>query len=267
MGKNSHDDRPILFVLDPNGNRGRRVTFSGSSLQVGREAGSGLLLDSPDVSRRHAVLWQEGNQIFVDDLGSTAGTTVNGTRLYGPQVLCAGDIVTFASTRLEVGKAPGSPQRQELGPSPRHDAATAARTRFDVGDQRADSINNIGGNQYNLQILEERRSLLLDVAATKTRARWILLSGFLIALAGASFFAAGIIRFLMAVADAASTGEAPDIFIDPFGVEILGLPSGLAGWAVAGLGMVLMLVGGVLHLVAIARQKRVDRELPLPPHP
>lgn len=265
MGETSHDGQPRLFMLDRNGNRSRQVQFSGTSLLVGREAGSDLLLGSPDVSRRHALLWRDGNQIYVEDLGSTAGTRVNGTPLTGPHALRVGDVITFASTRLTVDGAPDSPKIQQENPSPRNDPRTEAGARFDVRDQRADTIHMVGGNQYNMHVLEERRSLLLDVAATKTRARWILLSGFLITLVGFAFFAAGILRFFMAVADAASSGEVPDAFIDPFGVEILGFPSGLIGWAVAGIGTVLMLVGGVLHLVAIARQKRVERELPLPP--
>lgn len=265
MGETSQDSQPRLYMLDENGNRGHQVQFSGASLLVGREAGSDLLLGSPDVSRRHALLWRDGSQLYVEDLGSTAGTRVNGTPLTGPQALRAGDVITFASTGVTVDGAPDPSNPLEDNSSRRNAPPTETGAHFGVRDQRAEWINMIGGNQYNTHILEERRSLLLDVAAAKTRARWILLSGFLISLAGAAFFAAGILRFFMAITDAASSGEVPENFIDPFGVEILGFPSGLIGWAVAGIGMVLMLVGGVLHLVAIGRQKRVDRELPLPP--
>lgn len=266
MGETSHDGQPRLFMLEVNGDRGRQVQFSGTSLLVGREAGSDLLLRSPDVSRRHALLWRDGNHIFVEDLDSSVGTRVNGMPLAGPHALQVGDVIAFASTRLLVEAASGSPDPRAAEPPDRIDPAADAAVRFNVGDQRAHAIHMVGGNQYTTHVIEQRRNLLLDVAAAKTRARWIVWTGFLLMLVGFSFFAAGVIRFLMVVADAATTGEVPDTFTDPFGVAILGVPSGLVGWAVAGVGTVLMVLGGVLHLVAIGRQKRVDRELPLPPN-
>lgn len=60
--------------------------------------------------------------------------------------------------------------------------------------------------QHLTQVLAERRHLLLEVAAAKTRACWIMLSGF-------GFFAAGVIRFIRAVFDemtnAAGTARRP----------------------------------------------------------
>ena len=50
-----------------------------------------------------------------------------------------------------------------------------------------------------------------------------------------------------------------------FGPDIGGLPSALFGWALAALGMLLLVVGIVLHIVATSRRRRVDRELPVPP--
>jgi len=118
--------------------------------------------------------------------------------------------------------------------------------------------------QHLTQVLAERRHLLLEVAAAKTRACWIMLSGF-------GFFAAGVIRFIRAVFDemtnAAGTGRPnpANAFADPLGVEIYGFPSGLLGWAVACLGVILMIIGIVLQLMTIGRGRRVERELPLAP--
>lgn len=125
--------------------------------------------------------------------------------------------------------------------------------------------------QHVTQVLAERRHLLLAVAAAKTRARWILLPGFVLAIAGFGFFAAGVIRFIRAVfhemTNAAGKGRPnpANAFVDPFGVEIFGVPSGLLGWAVAGVGVILMIIGTVLQLMAIGRGRRVERELPLAP--
>lgn len=266
MNETSHDSGPQLFLLDQNGKRRRQVHFNGTTLRVGREPGSDLVLEGLGESRRHAVLWLEGTRIYVEDLGSTAGTKVNGALLRDPHVLGVGDIVTFASARLEVVGPPDSPKRQEGNVPSRENPHTGNRSRFNVRDQRAESISMVGGNQYNVHVLEERRHLLLEVAAAKTRARWILLSGFLVMVVGVAVFGASIIRFFIAISDSADTGEVPDRFSDLFGVEIFGIPSGLLGWAMAGIGMLLMLVGSVLHLVAMGRRKRMERDLPLPSH-
>ena len=48
---------------------------------------------------------------------------------------------------------------------------------------------------------------------------------------------------------------------NPFGRSVDGIPSGLFGWTMGALGMVLIIGGTVLHIVATSRRKRVDREL------
>jgi len=58
-----------------------------------------------------------------------------------------------------------------------------------------------------------------------------------------------------------TTGTQPS-GVDQFGPSIGGVPSGLIGWAMAALGMLLIVAGTVLHVVATSRRKRADRELP-----
>ena len=62
---------------------------------VGRELVNDIALSDPEVSRRHArfVIRDEG--VFVEDLGSTNGTFLNGIRVSGPQQLRLGDEITF----------------------------------------------------------------------------------------------------------------------------------------------------------------------------
>lgn len=45
---------------------------------IGRGADMDLVLVADDVSRRHAVLWREGDKVFVQDVGSSNGTSVDG---------------------------------------------------------------------------------------------------------------------------------------------------------------------------------------------
>jgi hypothetical protein len=68
---------------------------------VGREAGLGLsLIGESTVSRRHATLERQGNQVRVKDLGSTNGTFVNGVKVNGETTLNPGDSVQFGSVKF-----------------------------------------------------------------------------------------------------------------------------------------------------------------------
>jgi hypothetical protein len=84
----------------------------------------------------------------------------------------------------------------------------------------------------------------------------------LLFVAGFGLFAAGVLGFLDAVGSGSINPST-----NPFGSDIGGVPSGLIGWAMAALGMLLVIVGIVLHVVATSRRRRVDREYPLAPPP
>ena len=97
-----------------------RVPVAGQ-LGVGREAGfspiSGQLDSFPTVSRRHAMVGVAQGQWMVQDLGSTNGTYVNGTRLAKDETRAIqnGDQVSFSQglqVRVEIaatGGASGTP--------------------------------------------------------------------------------------------------------------------------------------------------------------
>jgi pSer/pThr/pTyr-binding forkhead associated (FHA) protein len=68
---------------------------------VGRLATADVSLPHDDVSRRHAMLWREGGRIFIRDLASSNGTTVDGMRVVGedPVEVGVGSSVGFGSHR------------------------------------------------------------------------------------------------------------------------------------------------------------------------
>ena len=68
---------------------------------------SELLIEHPDVSRRHARIRVVGRQLYLEDLGSTNGTSVNGRAIdqKGQVILVEGDRVVLGSVRLNVGRA------------------------------------------------------------------------------------------------------------------------------------------------------------------
>jgi ABC-type multidrug transport system ATPase subunit len=70
-------------------------------LTVGRQALPGqVVLDHPNVSRRHAAFEVVGGTIVLRDLGGTNGTYVNGARLRGTRALVPGDKIDIGPFEL-----------------------------------------------------------------------------------------------------------------------------------------------------------------------
>jgi pSer/pThr/pTyr-binding forkhead associated (FHA) protein len=66
-------------------------------LLVGRHQDADILLQSADVSRRHAVLLFKDDQVWVQDLNSSNGTFLNDERIEQEAELQHGDRLQFAS--------------------------------------------------------------------------------------------------------------------------------------------------------------------------
>lgn len=62
---------------------------------IGRREDNSYVIADPRVSRVHASVRKEAGAFVITDLGSSAGTTVNGETLTGPSVLHHGDVVAF----------------------------------------------------------------------------------------------------------------------------------------------------------------------------
>jgi DNA-binding winged helix-turn-helix (wHTH) protein len=71
---------------------------------IGRDPGSGVWLDAPSVSRRHARITVDSatRRVILEDLGSTNGCLVSGKTVQGPVGLSDGNAVTIGSVELKV---------------------------------------------------------------------------------------------------------------------------------------------------------------------
>lgn len=71
-----------------------------AGLTIGRGRSNGIALSDQFVSFMHARIFPDGHFFFIEDLGSTNGTFVNGRKIDGPTQLKVRDEVVFGDTTL-----------------------------------------------------------------------------------------------------------------------------------------------------------------------
>ncbi len=82
--------------------KGRTIEVAGPTI-VGRDATSGIRLEHDEfASARHARIEPRPEGALVDDLGSTNGTFVNGSKVKRAQIAKVGDVIKIGSTELQV---------------------------------------------------------------------------------------------------------------------------------------------------------------------
>jgi S-DNA-T family DNA segregation ATPase FtsK/SpoIIIE len=85
-----------------------RVIAIDDQLSVGRAPSTGLTLDDPLVSRRHATLTVVGRDVVVRDDASLNGTWVNDNRLDMPCTLHAADRLRIGGSEFLVSRSSGA---------------------------------------------------------------------------------------------------------------------------------------------------------------
>ena len=81
--------------------------FKQPSIIIGRDDGADVLIDNPSVSRRHAEIRLGDDGWVVEDLGSSNGTFLRGSKIDGPQSIGLGDEIGFGKFSIVFGKALG----------------------------------------------------------------------------------------------------------------------------------------------------------------
>jgi pSer/pThr/pTyr-binding forkhead associated (FHA) protein len=73
---------------------GDEIQLAGSEFLIGREKRCQIVIDSPKISKKHAVILYTGKGFSIQDLGSSHGTFINGTQIGAePVALANNDLV------------------------------------------------------------------------------------------------------------------------------------------------------------------------------
>lgn len=105
LGRGASARKSVRLVVQrsPSLEEGGAFPLNSAPVTVGRGSQNDLVLEGDEfASARHARIEVRGDGVWVQDLESTNGTYVNGSRVAGAQRLDAGDVLRVGETDLVV---------------------------------------------------------------------------------------------------------------------------------------------------------------------
>ncbi|MGH3360683.1 MAG: FHA domain-containing protein FhaB/FipA [Nocardioidaceae bacterium] len=95
---------PKMLQITDGPNSGQSVPVGTDPILLGRGTDAAIRLDDDYVSTRHARFATNGEQWFVEDLGSTNGTYIGSHRVTAPTPISIGTAVRLGKTVVELRK-------------------------------------------------------------------------------------------------------------------------------------------------------------------
>jgi hypothetical protein len=96
----------LVVVASPSGEPAPGATFALDAItSLGRDVNNSIVLDDEFASASHAVLTYRGRAWYVEDVGSTNGTFVNGSQVDGLAPVAFGDEIQIGQARLRLERA------------------------------------------------------------------------------------------------------------------------------------------------------------------
>jgi hypothetical protein len=96
----------LVIVASPSGEPAAGAAFALDAItSLGRDVNNSIVLDDEFVSTTHAALTYRGRAWYVEDLGSTNGTFVNGSQVDGLAPIAFGDEIQVGQVRLRLERA------------------------------------------------------------------------------------------------------------------------------------------------------------------
>lgn len=93
---------PRALIVTAGALAGTRIALDGRPIMIGRADDSTLVLDDDYASTRHARISLQGDEWYVEDLGSTNGTYLDRAKVTGPTRVPLGVPVRIGKTVIEL---------------------------------------------------------------------------------------------------------------------------------------------------------------------
>jgi FHA domain len=100
--KKTRGKAPRQMVVTHGALAGTRISLDGRPIMIGRADDSTLVLDDDYASTRHARIAPQGDDWYVEDLGSTNGTYLDRAKVTGPTRVPLGVPVRIGKTVIEL---------------------------------------------------------------------------------------------------------------------------------------------------------------------
>jgi hypothetical protein len=237
---------------------GQSFTIAGGRVTLGRDADADITLDSHSVSRHHAAVHRDGDQVVVEDLGSTNGTYLNADRLTGPARLAVGDTLRLGDVELQFGVI-GMPERRHgEGPVSSYDFgdvhgpvnAGSGAMNVGSGQQYVAGRDFHYGDTYDVEVSNDYDPSD-EMFQGKGPGRALAVLGSVIALVGFVIWI-GLIFSSFGVDDPSGP--------TPFDRRLAGVPALAVGFGLFVLGGVLSGIGTSMSKAARKRQQQKARQ-------
>jgi len=116
----------IHLIMQTGPNVGKSYELKQEKISLGRDVSNDIVINDPEISRRHAQLKFQSNGYTIEDLGSTNGTFIDGQKLIGPHILVNQETINlgenvslvYQSTAIDsestvIGRPPTTQKPQE----------------------------------------------------------------------------------------------------------------------------------------------------------
>jgi hypothetical protein len=92
----------LYFLLTEPGQIDRVLIWDTRTLSIGRSSENDLTVDDEEISRKHAMLVNEGGSLEIGDYRTGNGSFVNGQRVREKQEIRPGDVIGIGKLKLEL---------------------------------------------------------------------------------------------------------------------------------------------------------------------
>ncbi len=149
----------MMLKITTGKEKGRTLELTADTpLTIGRSESSGFCIPDKKVSRRHAEIVSDGENVFIIDLSSRTGTRVNGRAIAQRTPLCIGDTIQIGETDLVLEKT----EDAQAAPLPRTTAP--AKTEPPVRTEKTQTQRNLPLYSAQESLAELYSSSMLTLA-------------------------------------------------------------------------------------------------------
>lgn len=149
----------MMLKITTGKEKGRTLELTADTpLTIGRSESSGFCIPDKKVSRRHAEIVSDGENVFITDLSSRTGTRVNGRAIAQRTPLCIGDTIQIGETDLVLEKT----EDAQAAPLPRTTAP--AKTEPPVSTEKTQTQRNLPLYSAQESLAELYSSSMLTLA-------------------------------------------------------------------------------------------------------